>query len=630
MRIKSLLFTAIAVLFAVAAQAQTFASGGLYYQVVDTANKQVFVAPHPSGSYGTVTANLATQVSYQGETYDVIGIGAGAFVNATFSGNLIIPEGYMYIDNAAFEGAECVMFKIPTTMQYVSTTAFFKNKFNSFSVTIGNPYFKACMIKVTGKTTLFCLSNPEQNSIIAAPGQGVANHGGGVVVVPSEITRIETCAFAELSQLTSITLPSTMEYVGKNAFQNCSGLTKVVINNPATEYGNGVFISCAKINSVALPAGMPELPNHFLDGAESLKSLNLPNGMVRLGNGCLMSTGLTSLNLPETVELVDSSALQWVTTLSSINLKNVKRIHSQAFGNMTALSSVTGGDHVEFIGNAAFIRCNALAAMPSFPNLKQMQGPVFYNCTGLREAVIPASLEMADVNPFVNCTALNEIKVEEGSTHFAELDSCLYEIADGEPYALLSMPTARVNTCMELRPGTARVGQQAMRYCPVTEFTASDGLRIIDNAFMSTAQLHTLVLPSTLDSIYGGFDGSAALTSVTVLATVPPAITGVFAAEAYENATLYVPMASVEAYSNAEVWENFQNIVGMGEPVTVNRGDVNGDGSIDPADISALIDYLLNGSAVNVDNADCNQDGSVDPADISALIDFLLNETWSM
>ena len=64
-------------------------------------------------------------------------------------------------------------------------------------------------------------------------------------------------------------------------------------------------------------------------------------------------------------------------------------------------------------------------------------------------------------------------------------------------------------------------------------------------------------------------------------------------------------------------------------PAAGMRGDVNGDGSIDPADISALIDYLLNGSAVNVDNADCNQDGSVDPADISALIDFLLNETWA-
>ena len=54
------------------------------------------------------------------------------------------------------------------------------------------------------------------------------------------------------------------------------------------------------------------------------------------------------------------------------------------------------------------------------------------------------------------------------------------------------------------------------------------------------------------------------------------------------------------------------------------RGDVNGDENVDPADIAALINYLLNGTECNLDNADCNQDGNVDPADIASLINFLL------
>ena len=57
----------------------------------------------------------------------------------------------------------------------------------------------------------------------------------------------------------------------------------------------------------------------------------------------------------------------------------------------------------------------------------------------------------------------------------------------------------------------------------------------------------------------------------------------------------------------------------------VLRGDVDGNGTIDPADISALINYLLNGSPVNEANADMNNDGSIDPSDISTLINFLLN-----
>ena len=55
-------------------------------------------------------------------------------------------------------------------------------------------------------------------------------------------------------------------------------------------------------------------------------------------------------------------------------------------------------------------------------------------------------------------------------------------------------------------------------------------------------------------------------------------------------------------------------------------GDVNDDGYVTTADISALIDYLLGNesSAVNPARADVNGDGSVTPADISTLIDYLL------
>ena len=59
------------------------------------------------------------------------------------------------------------------------------------------------------------------------------------------------------------------------------------------------------------------------------------------------------------------------------------------------------------------------------------------------------------------------------------------------------------------------------------------------------------------------------------------------------------------------------------------RGDVNGDGSVSPADISVLIDYLLDGAAtINEFGADVNKDGSIAPSDISALIDYLLSGAW--
>ena len=68
------------------------------------------------------------------------------------------------------------------------------------------------------------------------------------------------------------------------------------------------------------------------------------------------------------------------------------------------------------------------------------------------------------------------------------------------------------------------------------------------------------------------------------------------------------------------------------EPVpTIIRGDVNDNGDVTIADVTALIDYLLSGNAsgINLDNANCNLDGDVTIADVTALIDYLLSGNWS-
>ena len=60
------------------------------------------------------------------------------------------------------------------------------------------------------------------------------------------------------------------------------------------------------------------------------------------------------------------------------------------------------------------------------------------------------------------------------------------------------------------------------------------------------------------------------------------------------------------------------------------RGDANGDGLVNMADVSVLISYLLNGDTVtiNQENADCTQDTNINVADVSALIGYLLSNSW--
>lgn len=91
------------------------------------------------------------------------------------------------------------------------------------------------------------------------------------------------------------------------------------------------------------------------------------------------------------------------------------------------------------------------------------------------------------------------------------------------------------------------------------------------------------------------------------------------------------PLKNGESGVYTDLYVNQANKRKLGEfdeVPEILRGDVNKDGAITVADVSALIDYLLGGEEAPAE-ADCNLDSSVGIADVSALIDYLLNGAWS-
>ena len=68
-------------------------------------------------------------------------------------------------------------------------------------------------------------------------------------------------------------------------------------------------------------------------------------------------------------------------------------------------------------------------------------------------------------------------------------------------------------------------------------------------------------------------------------------------------------------------WYNINGITTNPNPAV--QGDVNGDGIVSGADVTALYNVLLNGSAANGD-ADVNGDGIINGADVTALYTILL------
>lgn len=72
-----------------------------------------------------------------------------------------------------------------------------------------------------------------------------------------------------------------------------------------------------------------------------------------------------------------------------------------------------------------------------------------------------------------------------------------------------------------------------------------------------------------------------------------------------------------------------QEIVIPAKAVASLRGDVDNNGRVEIADVSALIDALLNTTMYLPEGADCDLDGDFGIGDVSALIDYLLNGEWT-
>ena len=71
-------------------------------------------------------------------------------------------------------------------------------------------------------------------------------------------------------------------------------------------------------------------------------------------------------------------------------------------------------------------------------------------------------------------------------------------------------------------------------------------------------------------------------------------------------------------------WSNTKEVV-LKEAAGV-RGDIDGDGVVTIADVTMLIDKLMDGTTTPAD--DCDLSGSVSMDDVTALINYLLYRTW--
>lgn len=313
-----------------------------------------------------------------------------------------------------------------------------------------------------------------------------------------KVTSVASQAFMYDDHLTSVTLSNYTETVGSEAFFACHNLKSVSLGYSVKILGASSF-SNTGITSITLPASLEIIRDEVFGAAESLKEAVFDRNTTKLesiGFAAFWKTALQSITIPGCVKTIGREAFSGCASLATVTFlpgNGRTAIGEECFTNIKSLTRVYfGNTGVESISSGAFIGCS------------------------LAEVVFPTTLRTIGDWAF-NLNRIYKISFNEGLTSIGHGAFC------------------------EQNPTMG--------------------------GMTSLNQMNTLTLPSTLKSIgeKAFFYVSDELIEVTSMATTPPAALDLaFDASTQLHGVLWVPPTSVKAYTEANVWKGFQDIRGIG------------------------------------------------------------------
>ena len=120
------------------------------------------------------------------------------------------------------------------------------------------------------------------------------------------------------------------------------------------------------------------------------------------GNAFSGCSGLTSIEIPNSVKSIGNYAFQYCNGLTSIEIPN----------------------SVKSIGNYAFRSCSSLTSIEIPNSVTTIGSNAFYYCSGLTSIEIPNSVTLISDYAFSSCSGLEQIIVASGNTVYDSRDNC--------------------------------------------------------------------------------------------------------------------------------------------------------------------------------------------------------------
>ncbi len=371
------------------------------------------------------------------------------------------------------------------------------------------------------------------NTVLDDEGNEFYNYSG---IDLKNVEKIGSYAFYKNENLISIKADNLIE-VGLFAFRE-SAITSLDLSKCERLLG-GAFYSCAFLDNVELSENLNTISNYAFNGCSKLSSIKLGSKLISIGNYAFAGTGLTGIDLPDTLETIgvgafSGSKLEEIVLPASITYipdftfyaaaklakvefeGEITYIGSSAFNACASLTSIDIPDSVTTLGSCAFSD-TGIQHFTSGAGLKVIEFKAFYNCRKLLDCDLTdaKSLKTIGEQAFQNCTALTRVKLPESVTDImaSAFEDCVSLVGIDLPEGLLHVGDAAFRDCIEL---TYTEFPSKVCYIGIDSFT---GTKFIDEQkAKATAGNNMVILGDGVLVLYTGSDQS--VTSVTIPASV--------------------------------------------------------------------------------------------------------------
>ena len=353
--------------------------------------------------------------------------------------------------------------------------------------------------------------------------------------------QIMVYSFSDMTYLEKLVFPSCVHYIDRWACRGCTNLMEIIFNEGLINIGNYAFEGCTNLDNVLFPS--------------TLKYINY---------GAFNSCGLTSIELPFTVESVDGSSFRDCHKLKKVKfLANVSSIGDYMFSNCTELESIELSSTIVDVGYNAFEDCLSLKSFP-FSQINILNHSSFHHsgieeadlsnvtdfsnaswcfrlCESLKKVILPNNATSLASTMFWGCTSLTDINFPTA------LETINDELFGGCPFTELIIPSSVKNignTAFASNPSLKKVvlhdaietlGNNCFENCDnLASVTLPSQLKVLPNSiFWSCDSLKSITLPSTLEKIGNAAFGDSGLESINI----PSSVTTI-EAQAFRNTKL--------------------------------------------------------------------------------------------